>query len=369
MFRLAVGLAWAAIIVCGLPVAHAVVVTDDFSDLDDTANPAWTRLDGAAGSTGQTWDASTGAYHLVGPGNSAVVGLEGYGFVGSHVEPSFTDVRVSADFVEFPNIGPFGSFFGVAARMNGDNRQPTQGIGIPLNGYAYIYESPANGGLGEMVLNIFYGDGLKDIRSQKQPVALDQNKDYRFQLEVIGDALHGQVFELDTNGDVVAMIAEQWRDVAVEPVGNVDHDGDNTTPQIPFVPFNSGFSGILGVGHVFQSDADFTIDNFRTETALAGDYDRNGVVNAADHTVWASTYGQAGPVGNPPTSFGDMRANGAVTAGEFNNQIDAADYVVWRKNLGAAVAAGGGSVVPEPTASVIAVLGLISAGMACRRRG
>src|SRR6476659_5752565 len=99
------------------PGALAVVVTDDFSDLNDTANPVWTHLNNEVGSTDQTWDASTGQYHITAPGNSAVTGVEGYGFGGSYTGPIFTDVRVTADIVDFPNTGAQGSWFAIAARL------------------------------------------------------------------------------------------------------------------------------------------------------------------------------------------------------------------------------------------------------------
>src|SRR5688500_491532 len=75
------------------PFALAVTVTDDFSDGNDTANPAWSHLEGLIGSTGQTWDASTGVYRMTAQSN----GFDNFGFVGSHVGPSYTDVRVSMD--------------------------------------------------------------------------------------------------------------------------------------------------------------------------------------------------------------------------------------------------------------------------------
>src|SRR5215212_5575732 len=78
------GAALAALVFCGSPSAYAVVVTDNFSDGNDTANPAWTHLDGLVSSTGQTWDASTGQYALFAPSN----GFDNIGFVGSHVGPS-----------------------------------------------------------------------------------------------------------------------------------------------------------------------------------------------------------------------------------------------------------------------------------------
>jgi hypothetical protein len=97
-----------------------VVVTDDFSDMNDTANPAWTRLDGLVMSTGQTWDASTGVYRMHGPSN----GFDNIGSVGAHVGPEYTDVRVTMDLVEFytmfaPPNGP--AFVNIMARSNSSN--------------------------------------------------------------------------------------------------------------------------------------------------------------------------------------------------------------------------------------------------------
>src|SRR4051812_2605372 len=53
-----------ALLVAGPPAANAVVVSDNFTDGNDTANPTWTHLDGVLNSTGRTWDASTGQYFM-----------------------------------------------------------------------------------------------------------------------------------------------------------------------------------------------------------------------------------------------------------------------------------------------------------------
>jgi hypothetical protein len=70
-----------------------------------------------------------------------------------------------------------------------------------------------------------------------------------------------------------------------------------------------------------------------------GDYNQNGVVDAADYTVWRDTLG----------STTDMRANGDDTA-ESKGVIDAADYAVWHANFGAAIQIGSASAsaVPGP---------------------
>src|SRR6266581_3132949 len=79
----------------------AATITDDFSDLNDTVNPTWTHLFNEIGSSGQTWDASTGEYRLMAPANGANVAPAGQlGFVASYTGPISTDVTVTADIVE-----------------------------------------------------------------------------------------------------------------------------------------------------------------------------------------------------------------------------------------------------------------------------
>ncbi len=319
--------------------SYAVEIFDDFSDNNDTANPTWTHLDGAVGSTGQTWDASTGAYRMTAPSSGEIPELFGYGFVGSYAGPQYTDVRVMADIVDHPTTA-IGGFFGVAARLNGDNSAPVFGEGIKLHGYSYQYEAHARGGLGEMVLNILYGDGFIDIGSD--PVSLDVTKDYRFVLEVVGNVLHGQTYELDANGQVVGLISEKTRDLDAEPVGDVNHDADPTTPEQPFVPYASGYSGVYAVGHLFYTDADVTIDNFRTESlVLAGDFNKDGVVDSSDLAQWQADYGTN--AGSDADGDGDTDGN---------------DFLLWQQNVGA-TSAGGAAAVPEPAA---AGLGLVAFG-------
>jgi hypothetical protein len=213
-----------ALIVSRSPHARAQV-SDNFSDLNDTANPAWTRLDGLVASTGQTWDASTGQYRMTAPNN----GFSNLGFVGSYVPQSFTDGTVSADIVSFiDDAVAQGAPFGVAARLDGNNAFNT------LKGYAYAYEPHAAGGLGEVVLYRINGASLADLGAQQ--VTLDPNKDYRFVLDVQGDQLHGQVFEIGGG-----MVAERFAT-------------DSTYP--------SGFPGLFAYSQNPLPPVDVTWDNF-----------------------------------------------------------------------------------------------------------
>jgi hypothetical protein len=80
---------------------------------------------------------------------------------------------------------------------------------------------------------------------------------------------------------------------------------------------------------------------------LPGDYNQNGVVDAADYTIWRDTLG----------STTDLRADG-----NGNGVIDQGDFDVWKAHFGEHARPGSGSAasVPEPATLVIAVIGAIA---------
>ncbi len=96
--------------------------------------------------------------------------------------------------------------------------------------------------------------------------------------------------------------------------------------------------------------------------SLLGDYNQNGVVDAADYVVWRNTLGQMGA--------------GLVADGNNNVEVDAGDYDVWRAHFGQIAGGGAGihanspgeSAVPEPAAAGL-FLAILSSFLIRRRPG
>lgn len=87
------------------------------------------------------------------------------------------------------------------------------------------------------------------------------------------------------------------------------------------------------------------LEQFVTWTILipaTGDYDRNGVVDAADYDVWRDAYGS--------TELLDADGNS-------DGVIDAADYVVWRDALANTASTAS---IPEPAGAVLLAAALLT---------
>lgn len=86
---------------------------------------------------------------------------------------------------------------------------------------------------------------------------------------------------------------------------------------------------------------------------VEGDYNLNGVVDAADYIVWRDTFGEIG--------------DGLVADASENSMIDADDFDAWRSNFGAtglSFAPASGTVasaaIPEPTSAILVLLALVA---------
>jgi hypothetical protein len=98
-----------------------------------------------------------------------------------------------------------------------------------------------------------------------------------------------------------------------------------------------------GVGYALVSDV---------IQGLAGDFNGDLVVNAADYTVWRNNLG---------TNF-DLNGNGDEMGGSFG-LVDQADYDLWKANFGNTLpASGSGAIsnVPEPSTALLFCLAALA---------
>ncbi len=84
-------------------------------------------------------------------------------------------------------------------------------------------------------------------------------------------------------------------------------------------------------------------------SVLAGDYNLNGTVDAADYTIWRDTFGLVG--------------SALAADGNGDETVDDLDYQVWKMHFGetspsgAASGATFGATAPEPYSSLLLVIG------------
>ncbi|QDV73223.1 dockerin type I repeat-containing protein [Botrimarina mediterranea] len=118
--------------------------------------------------------------------------------------------------------------------------------------------------------------------------------------------------------------------------------------------FNSTF--YRSFGGAYSPDAAWRIDNILVTGDLLfrpGDFNGDGLVDAADYTVWRDAVGTANP------SLADANRDG---------QVNASDYEVWASNYGSSSSGVTSTVlqsVPEPTTAVLLALGTLAA-VGCR---
>jgi hypothetical protein len=147
----------------------------------------------------------------------------------------------------------------------------------------------------------------------------------------------------------------RWHQVEIEKIGN--NVVWRVNGAVLIFMDTAAFQASTGGGNILfgHSDINLTtstnanfptlqftlIDNVRV-LSLAGDYNRDGNVDAADYAVWKQQYGATGA--NPADGNGD-------------GKVDAADYTVWRNTLSPIGPGGSGGLstvaVPEPTFTVL----------------
>lgn len=95
-------------------------------------------------------------------------------------------------------------------------------------------------------------------------------------------------------------------------------------------------------------------DNFLVRDGLPGDYNNNGVVDAADYTVWRDLEGQTG--------------YGLAADGDANGVVDQDDYDLWASLFGADNDLAVAVATPEPSAALLCVAATSFCSLGARRR-
>lgn len=101
------------------------------------------------------------------------------------------------------------------------------------------------------------------------------------------------------------------------------------------------------------------VSTYVAPPSLVGDYNGNGVVDAADYTVWRDSLGSGTALANrDPLNTGN---------------VSQADFISWRNNFGATLGSGAGSLatsaVPEPASLALVAMCVAFAAGGARRRG
>ncbi|HEX5472201.1 MAG TPA: hypothetical protein VFW73_09955 [Lacipirellulaceae bacterium] len=133
-----------------------------------------------------------------------------------------------------------------------------------------------------------------------------------------------------------------------------------------------------GVGWVddltYSVVSDLGIDNpnpayvdTASATGNGGDYNGDGVVDAADYVIWRRNSGTSGTPGTVP---GD--GTGSDLSGTPDGVVDQSDYDFWRSKFGTTVGSGSSlssASVPEPSLAILLLIGAASiAGSVSRGR-
>jgi hypothetical protein len=141
-------------------------------------------------------------------------------------------------------------------------------------------------------------------------------------------------------------------DIFVLPLLVGDADGDGLVSELDLIAVADHLGNTGPAGGSLLGDADgngvvdsmdyYTVNSVLEPNIAAGDYNQDGVVNAADYIVWRNSLESTG--------------TGLTADGNFDMVVDTHDYNIWWTNFGQLIPAGGSelaSAVPEPATGTL----------------
>ena len=357
----------------------------------DGTNSSWSIVVGAPGSTGRLVIGQTGKGVLKITGGGSVSSVTGYiGFENRSIGDVTVDGAgstwgITGDF--HVGGGDFGGSNGGSGMLHVTNGGRVSsinsflGYGTTSTGTAIVDGvgslwttfslnigpvSPAsltvsNGGAVQALnmlvvgaLGEVHGDGLITANVQNaglvspgnSPGALHITGDYaqsnagKLQIELAGTTPGSQYDQLlITGGATLNGVLQVSLLDGFAPASGDSFDLLTTTSDITGT-FATQQLPILGAGLVWNLG--YRANAIVLTVVLPGDYNHNGVVDAADYTVWRDSLGKSGI--------------GLAADGNQNGMIDPGDYDVWKMNFGQSSAGSGtgnSAAVPEPASLLL----------------
>jgi Lysyl oxidase/Dockerin type I domain len=204
-----------------------------------------------------------------------------------------------------------------------------------------LREVAPDGGVGELLsMNDKTSMAVVDsVAYEPPPPGTPSTRKYNdVSAEILGISIgYGDLYDFSFAGqwaDATGLASgTYWLEVTVNPYGD--------TPE----------------GRIIESDYSNNTTRILVDL-LPGDYNDDGIVDAADYTVWRDTLGDAVAI---LTTGAD---------GDGDGQVTAADYDVWKQHFGATLAperGAAGIAVPEPVVAASVCLGVAGGGLFSNR--
>jgi hypothetical protein len=133
--------------------------------------------------------------------------------------------------------------------------------------------------------------------------------------------------------------------------GNLESAGAGAIDTLEIALYGNGSgNGVVGASASPTGEREFFFNNLTVSSpGLTGDYNHNGVVDAADYVLWRDTLSQSVTAGTGADGNGD----GMVTQ---------TDYNIWRGQFGMTSGAGlSETTVPEPSVAFLVTESLVAA--------